>query len=287
MLQKPSTNIGFNNLSSVKTVDLVNTFNLAFSDYFIKFELTESSLKTKLSSEKVDLNYSIGAFDNEKLVAFILHGVDIVDGEKILYNAGTGVIPSHRGNGLTKKMYKYLFKNLTKLEVNTILLEAISENIQATRSYQKVGFKINRELTCLSGKDIKIKEANKSISTKKVNDWDLSVFKNFMDFLPTWQNAFHILNQKNNVCLAAFQEETLVGYLIFNPKNNRINQIAVKKEFRRKKIASTLIHHFTENYGDTFSIINIDTQAKSILAFFEAIGLKETIGQVEMKLALN
>ena len=94
-------------LKDVSVAEIAAVFNEAFQDYFIPLAFTEVTMRAKMRSEGIDFAYSIGAFENDKLVGFILHGYDIIDGVKTIYNGGTGVIASHRGKGLTAAMYEY------------------------------------------------------------------------------------------------------------------------------------------------------------------------------------
>ena len=100
-------------LTGTNCKDILNVFNNSFSDYFVPFKLTEEQLVSKMISDKTDLELSVGVFENQKLIAFILHGFDITNNQNVVYNGGTGVIPEKRGLGLTKQMYAF---NLPVLE---------------------------------------------------------------------------------------------------------------------------------------------------------------------------
>ena len=131
--------------------DILNVFNNSFSDYFVPFKLTEEQLVSKMISDKTDLELSVGVFENQKLIAFILHGFDITNNQNVVYNGGTGVIPEKRGLGLTKQMYAFNLPVLEKKGIDKIILEVISNNIQAIKSYKKIGFITTRELDCFQG----------------------------------------------------------------------------------------------------------------------------------------
>jgi len=84
-------------LESINKISILNAFNESFSDYFIPFKLTKEQLISKMTSDKIDLSISVGAFENGKLNAFILHGFDNIKNQKVGYNGGTGVVPDKRG----------------------------------------------------------------------------------------------------------------------------------------------------------------------------------------------
>ncbi len=275
-------------LEDVTTKEIVDVFNHSFSDYFIPFKLTEAQLEQKMLADKTDLSLSVGAFENEKPIAFILHGFDTIDNQNVVYNGGTGVIPEKRGSGLTKQMYHFIIPLLIEKQIDRLLLEVITENIQAIKSYQSAGYKTKRELVCYKG-DVKLSHTHKTIAIKSLHHYNWNLMTSFWDIAPTWQNSNAALDElkHNNISLGAFTGDQLIGYIIFNPSSKRIQQIAVDKGFRRKGIASALILELVETYGKTLSIINVDKTSIGANHFFSKIGLENNINQFEMELELN
>ncbi|AXT54484.1 GNAT family N-acetyltransferase [Aquimarina sp. AD1] len=275
-------------LKGINKKDILNVFNKSFSDYFIPFRLSEEQLISKMLADKTDLNISVGVYEKESLIGFILHGYDIIDNKKVVYNGGTGVIPEKRGVGLTKKMYQFILPILMEKRIDTLQLEVITKNIQAITSYKKSGYKIERALLCYKGK-VSVLHTNDYIVVRVLEDYNWDLMKTFWDIYPTWQNSNNVVDElKNiNVSLGAYIDSKLIGYIIYSPSNKRLQQIAVSKDFRNKKIASTLIHELIKRYGDEFSIINIDKSSKPVNAFLERIGLENNLEQLEMKLHLD
>lgn len=275
-------------LRGINIKDILNVFNESFSDYFIPFQLSEEQLTSKMLADKVNLDLSVGVFENSNLIAFILHGFDKINNEKIIYNGGTGVIPKKRGSGLTKQMYHFILPLLIEKGINKLLLEVITENAQAIKSYEKSGYKIERELLCYKG-EISISNTNNNLAIKKLQDYNWNLMESFWDISPTWQNSKNVVNELryNNISLGAYIQKQLVGYIIYNPNNKRLQQIAINKNFRQIKIASTLILKLIEGYGRTLSIINVDKSLKSVNIFLEKIGFEKNLEQLEMKLQLD
>jgi ribosomal protein S18 acetylase RimI-like enzyme len=278
----------FNTLKGIETKDILHVFNESFSDYFIPFQLTEEQLDSKMLADKVNLNLSVGVFENGNLIAFILHGFDKINSEKIIYNAGTGVIPKKRGSGFTKQMYHFILPVLKEKGINKLFLEVIAENIQAVKSYEKSGYKIERELLCYKG-EISISNINNNLEINKLQDYNWNLMQSFWDISPTWQNSNNVVNElrNTNISLGAYIKNQLVGYIIYNPNNKRLQQIAINKNFRQRKIASTLMWKLIEEYGNTFSIINVDKSSKSVNTFLTKIGFEKNLEQLEMKLQFD
>jgi len=275
-------------LEGIAIKDILTVFNESFSDYFIPFHLTGEQLDSKIIADKVYLDLSVGVFENGNLIAFILHGFDTINGENILYNGGTGVIPNKRSLGLTKQMYQFILPILKNKGIHKLYLEVISHNIPAIKSYQKSDFKIVRELVCYKG-EISISNTNKKLEIKKLTHYNWEVMESFWDIFPTWQNSKNVVNELrgNYISLGAYIQSRLVGYIIFNPNNKRVLQIAVDKKFRENRIASALISKIIEEYGNTLSIINVDKSSKPIHVFFKKVGFEKTLEQLEMKLDLD
>nr|WP_298999408.1 GNAT family N-acetyltransferase [uncultured Allomuricauda sp.] len=276
------------NLKGVDNKEILSVFNESFSDYFVPFKLTEEKLASKMIVDKTDPGLSVGVFENKKLVAFILHGFDIVNNQKVVYNGGTGVIPKKRGSGLTKKMYQYSLPVLEKKGVDKVILEVISKNIQAIKSYKQSGFKTTRELACFKG-DFTAPKTNKAIDIKELQSYPWKQMELFWDMHPTWQNSKEAVDKLKtaNHSLGAYIKNQFVGYVIFNPRNKRIQQIAVSKNLRRKGIASSLMAELAKKYGNTSSIINVDKKAENVMRFFDSIGFENYLEQLEMQLKIN
>ena len=275
-------------LEDIDKKDILNVFNESFSDYFIPFKLSEEQLSSKMLADKTDLKLSVGVFENGNLIAFILHGFDKINNEKVIYNGGTGVIPKKRGSGLTKQMYLFILPLLRRNGINKLQLEVITENAQAINSYKKTGFRIVRELLCYKGK-VSTLSLNNNLNIKKLQDYNWNLMESFWNIYPTWQNSKNVINELkyNNISLGAYIENQLVGYIIYSPNNKRIQQIAVSKDFRKRRIASTLIDEIIKTNGNMFSIINVDKSSKGINSFLEKIGLEKDLEQLEMKLQLD
>jgi ribosomal protein S18 acetylase RimI-like enzyme len=275
-------------LKGINCKDILNVFNESFSDYFVPSKLTEEQLVSKMVADKTDLELSVGVFENQKLIAFILHGFDITNNQNVVYNGGTGVIPEKRGLGLTKQMYIFNLPVLEKKAIDKIILEVISSNIQAIKSYKKSGFKTTRELACFKG-NFQTTKSNKEVDIKELKNYQWNLMESFWDISTTWQNSKNVMNKMrgDNDSLGAYIKNQLVGYIIYTPKSKRIQQLAVHKDFRKVGIASKLIAQLTKKYGSAFSVINVDKKAKNISSFFNSVGFENYIEQLEMELILN
>lgn len=277
-------------LAGTSIEEITEAFNLAFSDYFIPFYLTPEQLSLKMKADRINPELSVGAFDGERLIAFILHGFDVIKNENRVYNGATGVIPEKRGKQITRQMYDFVLPILKsrKEAIKNLTLEVIAKNIQAIKSYQKAGYNMKRNLKCYKGqiRDTKIEEG---LKIQELADYDWSLMHSFWDFNPTWQNSTSVMNdfKDSNKSIGAYIDNMLVGYLIYNPVSKRIHQLAIDKNHRRCRIASSLMASLDKSGQNIFSITNIDENSHSMNTFLAKTGLENFLDQIEMQLDLS
>ncbi len=273
------------NLEEVSLEAIKNTFNKAFSDYSVKVEYNLEQFANKLKSESIDLNISTGAFRNDILVGFILHGSRVISGKKTFYNAGTGVIPEERGQQITGRMYEYILPHFKHLKFDQGLLEVISDNHRAIKIYEKVGFKISRNLECYKGTMHK-SAINSQLRIVENETFNPSDFLSHWDWMPSWQHQTTTLEYLKDKLktIVAEMDDLPVAYMIYDPEGLRIKQFAVHKFYRNKGIASGMFNHIPSN-KDLF-VINVDGNDQKSNKFLEGIGLNRFLRQYEMKLIL-
>ncbi len=271
-------------LEGIPLSEITVCFNEAFSDYFIKFSATESYLQQRWKGAGVDFSLSAGVSDNGKLVGFIVNGIRDCNGMKTAYNTGTGVIPSHRGNGLTEKMYQFLKPKFRENGMQSLLLEVIQENEKAIHLYEKVGLKIKRGLYCYSG-EVKVEipktTQDKVFKKLEIPEWDS--FKSFYDFEPAWDNK----NIAIKTCEELFsfygveKNKKLIAFAIVKDKNLNLSQFGVHPDFRNQGVGKFLFYHLSTLYS-SLKVINVDASAVGVIKFIERVGLKNTVNQYEM-----
>lgn len=264
---------------------IASAFNTAFSDYILPFSLTESQLKDKILSEDICLDLSVGVFEAGDLVGFMLHACREIKGLKVIYNAGTGVIPQKRGTHLTDKMYNYLFPLLKGNNITHLHHEVLCENYSAISVYKKAGFVEIGKLNCFKGQLKPLPQKNNDITVKEQNIKERDLLKSFWDFEPTWQNAFETAANLRNDCkvIVAQEENNIVGYVLFNQVASRILQIAVDKKYRRRGIGNKLLNYVSLHYTSTVSIINVADESFCSTAFLQNAGLKMYVQQHMMQ----
>ncbi|RQO36645.1 GNAT family N-acetyltransferase [Chryseobacterium sp. KBW03] len=276
----------FKTLANTSIDEILSVFNHSFSDYIVPFHLTKEVLISKIAAEKLDMNISVGAFEEGRLVSFILQAEKVENGEKTIYNGGTGVVPESRGKGLVRKMYDFIIPVLKERNANILLLEVIEGNQNAIRAYENLGFTIVRRLLCFNG-NIKKGKENAEVSIQELKDFQWEKLCSFWDIEPSWQGSVFVLEPmpEHYVTLGAYDGERLVGYIIYGPASKKVYQIAVDKNYRNQGVGTMLFNALLQkNNGQPIALNNVDDSSENISKFLsEKIGLNNWLSQFEMK----
>ncbi len=273
---------------------LRQTFLDAFADYFLPLQMNEEQFRIKLAREGVELRFSGGVFYGEQLVGFILTGIGEWHGLPTAYNAGTGVLPAHRGKGLTKQLYTFLLSKFRETGIEQCLLEVIEENTTALKIYEALGFRFTRTLDCYRARKSELGFSGElseriTLSENLTPDW--SAYLEFHEIEPSWQNR-HVAVKKSldqKVFIEAHLEGCLlVGYIAFFPNTGAIAQMAVNAAYCRRGIGTALLREAARRTGTTAILLNnVDCRCKDFQAFMERRNIKRFLTQKEMLLRLN
>lgn len=277
----------FRTLKDITPDTLLEVFNASFADYIVPLQLTRDQLERKLLGDAVDPGLSVGAFEGDDMIGFILHGVNMLNGEPAVYNAGTGVKPAFRGQQATGGMYRFILPELKARGIAMALLEVIDSNLPAIRSYKAVGYTVRRELLCFKGSP-QLPEKNPGVVVKEIEAPDWAYLQTFWDWAPTWQNSITALHNigKAQPTIGIYENGRVIAYANYNPQNNRIAQIAVDKTFRGRGLAKELFRYIYQAQEMPCSIINVDAGAAATIGFLRSVGLEHYITQYEMEMKL-
>lgn len=141
--------ITFKRVSSLSFEEAAQLFNEGFKHYFTEITLTVDALVKKIANEGLSPEHSVVAYDQSTPIGFVLNGFRTINGQKVSWNGGTGIIPEYRGKGVGKELIKACYDIYKEEGVDLCLLEAISENKRAIKLYENMGYSVFEELTIL------------------------------------------------------------------------------------------------------------------------------------------
>lgn len=265
------------------------SFTEAFEDYAVNFELSYHQFANRLLRKlNIEFDYSMGAFSGDKLVGFLFHTINTYDRKMMAYNGGTGIIPGHRGYGLTKKMYEILIPSIATSGAQAIVLEVLKTNKIAIKTYRQIGFeKIRIFESFRLINEVEMKETRDLSILKSV---DLKAeYETFGNQSVSFGDTFDQLqyNLENERILEAWISNEPVGYIIFQPSLGRISQFAVQKQFRRKGIGTNLIREAQNESLKPLTVINVHKRDHETIKFLGATGFIHSLTQLEMQLPLT
>ena len=271
-------------LSSADSTKLYECFLEAFSDYQINMRVSQEEFEQRLVRDGVQLEISAGAFDESRMVGFYMNAVGEWKGKRTGFDAGTGVIPAYRRQGIAEQLFKFMVPRLKEASVEEYMLEVLTGNERAVALYRKLGFVEKRRLAVFRRSVPLTPDVDIEIRPVKEPDWEL--FKSFWDGDPSWQNSIDSVERVANerVVLCAYVDEACVGYgVAFKPWASLMH-LAVASAHRRKGIGSQILSALQREVSATESlkVTNIDENLKGTLAFYEANGFKMVLEQFEM-----
>ncbi|MTI31918.1 GNAT family N-acetyltransferase [Xanthovirga aplysinae] len=270
---------------------MYGAFKRVYADFPAPFFLhQEMYLKKYIARQNIDYKLSVGAFEDDKLIGFILSSVALYEGKLTAFNNSEGFLPVHRKEEVSVKMYDFLRPLLQKAEVKQCLIEVQTNDKKLLKVAKKLGFKANKTYHCLilSNQQILASQPPGGISIRIQDKADWDFYESFTDVnAPFLNSRYHLDNNEyDEMVISAKKSGEDIGFAIFEPDMGRVAQIGVRRDFRRRGVGSALLSFIYQLSANKSLLVNVDTKAKDVNEYFKEMGF-ETIGELaEMKLIL-
>lgn len=266
----------------------------AFANYAVPYQPTQEAFGRMLLINGVRFEFSVGAFDGEKMVGFTVNAIGDWMNKRTVYDSGTGTVPAYRRQGISRGMFDFILPTLRENKIEQYLLEVITENEPALRLYENLGFETSRRLLVLKKNEASSAPANpiENVEIKELDAFDWNLLESFWTYFPSWQNSTaaikRILFAKNvnKTFLGLYLAGKLVGYAAVFHNSGNIPQIAIAEEHRRKGFGRMLLSELQKRTEKPLFVSNVDAKAKCAAAFFEANNFSLLTTQQEMLLKL-
>jgi len=263
-------------LSTTPFEVIVNCFFGAFENYYVQFPKDLNYFKQRWESSNIDYSLSFGMFDGEKLVGFILHGIDFRANHLTAFNLATGVIPEYRGKKITKTIYEFAILELKQKGITKCLLEVIKQNTLAVNAYKNIGFNIVRNYKCFAG-DLKINDSLPYL-LKEINHKRRIELPN--QDIYSWENQMESIKKGDFKWYQILNNNQMESFFMINHTNGYIAQLDVLVDIDD---AWNRLMSAIQNISSKVRINNVDEQLKSKLSHLAQYGFKNTIDQYEME----
>ncbi len=266
-------------------LSLYQAFGLAFSSGYVSIQLSQEHFRIRLL-QKLNLKAGLSTvcIDNsEKVLGFNLHTSSMMAGKHTAYNGGIGVVPDYHRQGIARKMYERAIHSFEGHSINRVLLEVVTTNKPAIEFYRSLGFQFRRRFKCF-----KLNASVKSKANSFVIQRGDVIPDSHFDFEPAYlDNIVHLIhNLPNEVILVAKQENTIQGFVVFQPHMGRMSQWFVQPQFRRMGVGKALIQEVQKISQKALTIMNVPEDQFDTISAIEKLGFRNELDQFEMELII-
>jgi len=264
----------------------------AFADYALDMSyMTEEVLRHRAAKNGVALDSSVGAFSGGRLVGLTLVGTGPWQGEPAAFDAGTGIVPAHRGHGLAGRMFDFALPELRRRGTKRFLLEVLQDNEPAVRAYQKAGFRVTRPFDCWEFAGPSAAPPDRALDVRGVMAGQLDEFAAERDWPPSWENSFEAIRRvpERMHLLGAFDGAGCLGMLAYNPVLRWIMAILVKRPHRQRGAGTALLGALLGMVppgGRPIRMNNVDPSDEGMGSLLQKSGFRKFTAQYEMEFLL-
>lgn len=222
-------------------------------------------------------------FEDDRLLGFVVMGVDILDGKKRAYNTGTGVRPSARGKKVVDLLFKHALPKLKDAGIQQCTLEVIESNARAIKVYERIGFGTRKRLKCFGGQLTKQAHDN-GITVKEAPFEAIEDIARQFDRFYAWDYTSAAIKIRGNQ-LRSYQvfdsQQEQIGYFVFSPAKTILFQFETLpgKEDRFSSLLSGVA-----TVSSAVQIRNVDGSRASVVKTLLDAGLENPLDQFEMQM---
>ncbi|NET30923.1 MAG: GNAT family N-acetyltransferase [Cyanothece sp. SIO1E1] len=253
---------------------IVDCLLIAFEDYFVPMPSDVNYWADRFKGARVDLALSYGAFVGERLVGFIIHGIDQYKGQQTAFNTGTGVIPEYRSQKIVDQIYAHCIPSLKQQGITQCALEVIQDNHRAIRVYERIGFSITRNFLCFKGK---LQQEPEDLQVRPVPFEQVQCLRTDHQ-LYSWDNVDAAIQTAGSI-YTTYQVnhgDRAIGFFTVNPKNGYLAQYEANPDDFPSLLAGIQVVH------PDVRINNVDQERAETILFLLSAGLDNHIDQYEM-----
>ncbi len=261
----------------VSLEDLRQAMNSAFSDYTVPMQLTRQSFAFMLKQRGFDRQASRVAIVERQIAAIWLVSLR----GRYSYLVASGTVPAFRRLGLAWRLADDCLVHLRQRDTVSFQTEVMADNSKAFELYASLGMKTARTLQCYDVPPLPSTDAPGMV--RKVPWREIQSDATAMiELEPSWQNDIASVSAVADEaqCWAISDNLGLAAYAVILPTNNTLAQICVRKDRRRERIGSSLLH--TCQAGDTLRLLNVDVSSTEFQSFLGSVGAVPTVRQFEL-----
>lgn len=260
---------------------VIDCFFKVFENYFVTIPNDPKYFKKRWADAGVDFDLSYGMFEQDELIAFIIHAIDYRNGHQIAFNTGTGVLPKYRGQHIISSIYDYAIPKLKQKGITRCSLEVITDNVSAIKTYNHIGFEITKTYHCFKG-TLSLKN-NSQIQVIKSNpsefDWNQLPHQHFY----SWDHQRETIQKSDFDYYTVSYNSNIESYFIINSSSGYVAQCEV---LNLEKSSWERLFQGIQTIAKEIKINNIDSRNLVKIEYLKSINIPNFINQYEMELVI-
>ncbi len=278
-------------LSGVSPAEIHDAFLDAFSTYEVRSDVSLSQLSDMMRDRSCSLDRSLGYFDGDRLVGFLLTGYREREGKRSLYDVATGIRQAYQSRGIGKELLGAALREMRDAGIDRFALEVLENNLAARKLYEGHGFAVSRKLRCYRADLAAAGYANTlGLTARDVPIADFPALargasrNGSLGFTPSWQNANEsVLAAGDGVRAVEFLAgQKRAGYAAFAAASGNILQLALEPGFRDgAALGSALAALRSERGLESVKLLNIE-EGSATDALLWGLGFENFVNQFEM-----
>ncbi|WP_168194534.1 GNAT family N-acetyltransferase [Antarcticibacterium arcticum] len=269
------------NLAKTPIETIVECLIQSFEGYFVQLPSNTDYWEDRFRNARVDLRYSFGMYEKNRLVGFIINGIDNFNGQSTAFNTGTGVLPAYRGNKIVDKLYEFAFPLLREKGVTHCRLEVIEDNSKGIRVYERIGFNITRKLFCYKGK---INDSENRLRIEKMASGEIGLNDFGDEELYSWdhtRDAIVAAGKHYDTYIVYKDNQQQAGYFTINPEMGYLARIGKTFSGTYKELIGAV-----KQIASEVKVNNVCESRTQLRTHLVDAGLVNFINQFEMEMKI-
>lgn len=249
----------------------------AFEGYFVAMPKELHVWEQRFGRSGVDWSRSYGVFEQDELVAFIIHAIGMADGHLTAFNTGTGVVAAHRGKHLVDALYAHALPELKQAGATRCTLEVITKNVPAVRVYERVGFTAVHTWKCFLGAPATGLEGEplQRCDPKDIGPCD--------DHWYSWDHKWEaLLRNMGGFIPFSLGGADPWGHVIVDPDTGRVARLGVRDENDPEQW--TRLMASLASLRKPLRLVNVHPERTALIGTLLGSGLVNDIDQFEMRM---
>ena len=270
-------------LASIDHHTIADAFNAVYDGYVIPVHVDDSWAEQHVSSTDIVLADSPLWLDADgAIIAMAMLGVRA----DRAWLGGFGIAPPYRGRGLSHQLIHEVIERGRRLRLREIVLEVITTNTAAIRTYQRAGFTHHRDLLILQRKPNGHTPDVDTTAVTTANPANLLANRPQSAAVPAWQRDHRSLSHDPGLAgLTLGPDDSPLAMAVYHATGATVHiaDLAATDANSAQTLLTVLIQR---NPTKPISLIN-EPDTSNTLPALNALGWQEVMRQHELILALE